>query len=137
MTRALTIEGNLKFERRAKGAKRGVKVKASAPPTVAPLGRIARISKLMALAIRWEGLVASGAVKDYAEIAALCHLSRARVTQIMNLSLLAPDIQEELLFMPRVEAGRDGIALRNLQGITLEASWERQRKRWRKFPQRS
>jgi hypothetical protein len=127
MTKALTIEGNLKFERRAKGAKRGVKVKASAPPTVAPLGRVPRISKLMALAIRWEGLVASGTVKDYAEIAALCRISRARVTQIMNLNLLAPDIQEELLFLPRVDGGRDGIALRNLQGITLESNWSIQR----------
>ena len=131
MTRALTIEGNLKIERRAKGAKRVVRVDADSPPKVIPLGRIPRISKLMALAIRWEGLIASGTVKDYAEIAALCHLSRARVTQIMNLNLLAPDIQEALLFLPRVETGRDGVALRNLQAITLEASWERQRKMWK------
>ena len=70
-----TIEGNLKIERRAKGAKRVVRVDASAPPKVIPLGRVLRISKLMALAIRWEGLIASGAVKDYAEIAAFCHVS--------------------------------------------------------------
>lgn len=131
MTRTLTIEGNLKIERRAKGAKRVLKTDPSAPPKSLPLGRVPRISKLMALAIRWEGLIASGAVKDYAEIAGLCHVSRARVTQIMNLNLLAPDIQEALLFLPRVEAGRDGVALRNLRAITLEASWERQRRMWR------
>lgn len=130
MTRALTIEGNLKFQRRAKGAKRAVKANGTAAPGSVPLGRIPRISKLMALAIRWDGLIRDGVLKDYAEIAALCHVSRARVTQIMNLNLLAPDIQEEILFLPRVEAGRDTIALRNLQRIALEVSWERQRKMW-------
>ena len=37
------------------------------------------------------------------------HVIRARVTQIINLNLLAPDIQEDLLFLPRVERGRDPI----------------------------
>lgn len=133
MTRVLTIEGNLKITRAAKGAKQVVKVDSASPPKIVPLGRIPRISKLMALAIRWEGLIASGAVKDYAEIAALCRVSRARVTQIMNLNLLAPDIQEELLFLPRVEMGRDGVALRNLQEITLLVDWGKQRTEWRKF----
>ena len=80
-------------------------------------------------------MIASGAVKDFAEIAGLGHISRARVTQIMNLNLLAPDIQEELLFLPRVEAGRDGVALRNLQGIAPEESWGHQRSQWKR-PQR-
>jgi hypothetical protein len=131
MTRALTIEGNLKLDRRAKGAKRGVKIAPSAPPKPVPLGRIPRISKLMALAIRWEGLIASGAVKDYAEIAALCHVSRARISQIMDLSLLAPDIQESLLFLPRVEGGRDPLTLRQLQKVTLTTLWQKQRAVWK------
>lgn len=95
MTRALTIEGNLNFKRRVKGVKLAVKTAYDSPPKVTPLGRIPRISKLMALAIRWEGLIASGAVKDYAEIAALCHVSRARVSQIMNLLNLAPGIHKK------------------------------------------
>jgi hypothetical protein len=131
MTRALTIEGNLKFERRSMGAKRGVKAEPSAPPKPVPLGRIPRISKLMALAIRWEGLIASGAVKDHAEIAALCHVSRARISQIMDLSLLAPDIQESLLFLPRVEGGRDPLTLRQLQKVTLTTLWQKQRAVWK------
>ena len=34
-------------------------------------------------------------------------VTRARMTQIMNLLNLAPDIQEELLLLPPVTEGRD------------------------------
>ena len=64
-------------------------------------GRVPWVSKLMALAIRFDGLVRDGVVTDQAELARLGHVSRARVTQIMNLLHLAPDIQEEVLFLPR------------------------------------
>jgi hypothetical protein len=130
MTKALTIEGNLKIERRAKGAKRVAKVDTSAPLKSRPLGRIPRMSKLMALAIRWDGLIAEGVVKDYGELAMLAHLSRARIIQIMNLNLLAPEIQEAVLFPPRVEIGRDALTLRKLQSVALESNWDRQRKAW-------
>ncbi len=33
-------------------------------------------------------------------------MSRARISQIMNLRLLAPDIQEAMLHLPRTECGR-------------------------------
>ncbi len=61
----------------------------------------------MALAIRFERLIQAGEVADYAELARLGHVTRARITQIMNLRLLAPDIQERLLFLPRIEGGRE------------------------------
>jgi alkylated DNA nucleotide flippase Atl1 len=46
----------------------------------------------MALAIHFEDLIRQGVVTDYADLARLGHVTRARVTQIMNLRL-----QEELL----------------------------------------
>ena len=49
----------------------------------------------MALAIRFDKLIRDGAVKDQTELARLGHVSRVRMTQIMNLNHLAPDIQEE------------------------------------------
>ena len=58
-----------------------------------PVGRVPRISRLMALAVRLEGLVRAGRVKDYAELARLGGVSRARVTQVLNLRNLAPSIQ--------------------------------------------
>ncbi len=63
----------------------------------------------MALAIRMDRLIRGGHVVDYAEFARIGHMSRARVTQIMNMNFLAPDIQGDLLFLPRVERGRDPI----------------------------
>ena len=59
----------------------------------------------MALAIHFDGLIPSGAVTNYAELARLGNVIRARVTQIMNLLMLAPAIQESLLFLPRLEQG--------------------------------
>ncbi len=61
------------------------------------LPRIPRISRLMALAIKFQEMVDRGEVSDYADLARLGYVTRARITQIMNLLLLAPDIQESLL----------------------------------------
>ena len=98
-----------------------------------PQGRVPRVSKMMALAIKFDGLLEEGAVSDYAEIARLGHVTRARVTQIMNLLHLAPDIQEEVLFLPRIEKGRDPIAERQLRRIAGVIEWQKQRKMWKRL----
>jgi len=68
-----------------------------APPEVdANAGAVPRLARLMALAIRFERLVRRGEVEDFAEIASLGHVTRARVSKIVNLLNLAPDIQEEI-----------------------------------------
>src|SRR5215831_14226556 len=85
--------------------------------------RLPRLARLMALAIRMENLIRAGGLIDYSELAQLGHVSRARITQIMNLLLLAPDIQEQILFLPRVLRGRDPIHLRQMQPIALEWNW--------------
>jgi hypothetical protein len=84
----------------------------------------------MALAIRFDRLLRQGVVADYTALARLGHVSRARVTQIMNLLCLAPDLQETLLFMPRTERGRDPIILRDLQPIAAVLDWREQRCLW-------
>ena len=101
-------------------------------------GRLPRIARLMALAVRCEELLRNGTVKDYAELARLGIVSRPRMTQVMNLLNLAPEIQEEILFLPEVEGGREPVserALRRLPGILcwnhqLEM-WNQLRGRWR------
>ena len=103
------------------------------PPPAAPerpRGRLPRITRYMALAIYYEDLIRQGHVHDYAEIAALGHVTRARVTQIMNLRLLAPNIQEELISLGRVAKCRKYLCLRRLQAISLEFDWRRQRELW-------
>ena len=93
-------------------------------------GRVPRIARLMALALRFEHLVQNGTVRYYAELARLGQVSRARATQIMNLLHLAPDIQEAILFLPRVHSGRDPVHLDHLQALTSTLDWRMQRRRW-------
>ena len=136
MNRSITIESKIHFERRGRGGRKNVRggrknVRGGDAPAPTPfVGRLPRIARFMALAIRFDGLVQSGVVADYAELARLGHVTRARVTQIMNLLMLAPDIQEAILFLPRVERGRDPILLRQLQPIALVPDWRKQRRMW-------
>ncbi len=94
------------------------------------LERIPRVARLMALAIRLERLIAEGRVPNYTALARLAHVSRARITQITNLTLLAPDIQEAILFLPPVHQGPDTIIERDLRPIAAELNWTRQRMLW-------
>ena len=96
-----------------------------------PTGRVPRVARLMGLAIRLENLVNSGQAKNYATLARVAHVSRARITQITHLTLLAPDIQEAVLFLPRVQHGRDPICERDLRPIAAVAAWPKQRQMWR------
>jgi hypothetical protein len=130
MIRPITIESKIHFERRGRGSRKNVR-SGDAPTPTSHVGRVPRIARFMALAIRFDELVRVGVVSDYAELARLGHVTRARVTQIMNLLMLAPDIQEAILFLPRVERGRDPILLRQLQPIALVPDWRKQRQAWK------
>lgn len=101
-----------------------------------PTARIPRISRLMALAIHFDKLIQSKGIFDYAELASLGHVSRARVTQIMNLLLLAPDIQEQILFLPPITNGHDPISERHLRPIVAQTEWRQQRRLWCQITQR-
>ena len=103
---------------------------AVALPAAVPLGRVPRVARLVALALRLEALIQSGVIANYAELARLGHVSRARVTQIMNLRWLAPDLQEAVLFLPPTMRGRDPIRLRQLQRVAAELDWQHQRRLW-------
>ena len=92
--------------------------------------RVPRISRLMALAIRFEDLIKAGGIADYSELAQLGHVTRARITQIMNLLHLAADIQEQILFLPPTRHGRDPIHLAQLQPIATTLDWSQQRRLW-------
>ncbi len=85
----------------------------------------------MALAIRFEQLIRDGTVHDQADLARLAHISRARVTQIMDLLLLASGIQEEILFLPPVTEGKDSITERELRPIASKSDWKYQNRFWK------
>jgi hypothetical protein len=86
-----------------------------------------RVAKLMALAIAYDDLLRTGVVQSLAELARLGHVSTTRMTHIMNLLLLAPEIQEWLLFLPPVEKGPDPLFLKDLQPIARQLGWQKQR----------
>jgi hypothetical protein len=123
----LTVSGMIHFDRRGKGGRK--ELRAGPAPAAAP-GRVPRVARLMALAIRFDRLIREGVVADFTELARLGHVTRARVSQVMSLLHLAPDIQEQLLFLPRVERGRDPIILRDLLPIAAVPDWKAQRTRW-------
>jgi len=130
MPDGVTVEFNVHFARGPAGRREAVP---SEPPAdrELPAGSVPRVARLMALAIRCAELVRRGDVADYADLARLGHVTRARMTQIMNLLNLAPDIQEEILFLPRTTKGRDPTGERDLRPIAAVADWRSQRMLWR------
>ncbi len=88
--------------------------------------RLTQVTRLIALAMRLDGLIRSGELKDQAAVARVGGVSRARVTQIMNLLFLAPDILEQLLFLPPITGGRATVLLRDLQPAKCEPDWAKQ-----------
>lgn len=100
------------------------------PPEPAPEGRVPRVSRLMALAIRFDKLLRDRVVPNQSELARLVHVTQPRMTQILNLLHLAPDIQEEILFLPLTTKGRDLLTERDLRPIAAEPDWTRQRQMW-------
>lgn len=95
-----------------------------------PTGRIPRVAKMMALAIRLDHLIKSGQVTDQAELARVGHVSRARLTQLMDLNLLAPDIQEAVLFIDLGAKGTRSLLERDLRKVADVTEWTLQREMW-------
>jgi hypothetical protein len=100
------------------------------PKPARPTARIARVSRLLALAYHFQDLLDTGVVRTQMELAALTKLTTARITQIMNLLFLAPDIQEQILFMPPITQGQPAVTERDLRQVLKTVVWSEQRERW-------
>ncbi len=135
MRHGLTVEFDVHFARGTAGRREIVPGEAPTGLDL-PVGSVPRVAKLMALAIRCEELVRNGEVADYAGLARLGYVTRARMTQIMNLLSLAPDIQEEILFLPRTTSGRDAIGERDLRPVCAVMDWKKQRQLWQQLQDR-
>jgi hypothetical protein len=85
------------------------------------------------LAWHVEGLVRSGTLASYAAAARLGHISRARLSHLLSLLNLAPDLQEQLLFLHRPARGRDTPTLRQVLTVAAVLDWQEQRRRWRRL----
>jgi hypothetical protein len=97
----------------------------------------ARIARQLALAHALQRRVDTGEFADYADMARALGFTRARVTQIMDLLLLAADIQEEILFLeiapgaqPISERALRDSVLRSLDWLTQRRIWADHRRSW-------
>jgi hypothetical protein len=91
----------------------------------------------MALAIRCEKLIQDGTVADQSELARFGQITTSRMTQIMSLLNLAPDLQEQLLFLPRTEHSRDAVKETDLRPIAATLDWRKQRRMWAALQRRA
>ncbi|MBI4511492.1 MAG: hypothetical protein HY698_17800 [Deltaproteobacteria bacterium] len=114
------------FEPKVRARARRSAEAAAKPPRCYP----ARIARQLALAHALQRRVDAGEFTDYATMARALGFTRARVTQIMDLLLLAPDIQTEILFLD-VPPGEQPVSERRLRDTILKSlDWLEQRKRW-------
>jgi hypothetical protein len=100
------------------------------PKPARQAGRIPRVARILAQAHHFQNLLDTGAVRTQMELAELTKLTTARITQIMNLLVLAPDIQEEILFMPPVTKGPAPVTERDLRSLVKTLVWSEQRELW-------
>jgi hypothetical protein len=88
------------------------------------------VARHLALAHEIERRIRAGELDDLAHAARVFGLTRARVTQLVSLTLLAPAIQAEIFAMPPVTVGRDPITERTLRPIVAEPVWLTQFRAW-------
>ncbi|MCA9127232.1 MAG: hypothetical protein KDB22_09100 [Planctomycetales bacterium] len=102
------------------------------PPRPRPSSKLPRISKLMALAIRFDEMLRTGEASDTIELARLGHVTQPRMSQILALNQLAPDIQEALLNLPATK-GNPEIHEKRLRPISAMLTWDNQRAAWKRI----
>ncbi len=121
-TRPATASYTVQFQRRPRRRTQG---KQESPP-----GRVPRVARQLALAHKIDGMIRSGEIRDWAEAARLVGVTRARMTQIANLLLLAPQIQEGILNLSNVAQGPDPVTEHGLRDLKPNEDWQRQRAPW-------
>jgi hypothetical protein len=120
---AVEIQFPLYATGRVPGTKRS-----DAPPS--GNGRLPRVTQVMALAIQFQDMIQRGEVRDYADLARLGCLTRERMSQIMELVWLAPDIQREILEFPPSGAARFPISEVAARKIASPFLWNEQHNAW-------
>ena len=99
------------------------------PPARMPVRRPARVAVMLALAHKIQDAIDRGAVRDQAEAARRLGITRARVTQLLDLTMLAPDIQEAVLDLESVD-GVEPLCGHALRVVVRVGRWDSQRECW-------
>ncbi len=111
---------------------RGAAVTFTSAPPPEPLPvvrRPAKVARMLALAHHIQRAIDAGTFADRADVAARLGLTRARITQVLDLVLLAPDIQAQILELEAVD-GVELLSEHSLRGMTRRALWSDQRALW-------
>lgn len=95
-----------------------------------PVRRPAVVAVQLALALEWDRALTSGQLASRQAIAQETGLTRARITQLIDLTLLAPDIQEQVLFLEAVD-GAEPLGEHTLRAVLHAGTWDKQRAAWR------
>ena len=99
------------------------------PPKPVPKRQPARVARMLALAHDLQDKLDRGEHQDQSALAAQLGFTRGRLTQLLDLTLLAPDIQEEVLHLEAVD-GREPLAERDLHRLARRPAWADQRAAW-------
>ncbi|MGB7328405.1 MAG: hypothetical protein WBD31_26245, partial [Rubripirellula sp.] len=126
MNAKLTVNRSFHVQTRRNGSK----TLADGKAPIKPIGRIQRIARLLALAHRCRDLVRDGVIINQSELAHYGQISTTRMSQIMWLDNLAPDIQEQIVALPRTVQERD------VRQIAKTHDWREQRKKWASLMER-
>lgn len=108
-----------------------------APKKIAPAtepavkrGRLPRITQVLAMALQFQEMIDRGDIRRHADLARLGCVSRERISQVMVLTWLAPDIQETILRLPQMPGGRFPVSEGTIRKVARLPLWEEQRRRW-------
>jgi hypothetical protein len=115
------IDGELHRERR------GLRKTFAASVSDVPPSRPARVAVTLSVAHRIRQWILAGEIRDQAAAARRLGLTRARLSQILDLTNLAPDLQEEILFLETVD-GHEPVTERSLRGVLRFKTWAAQRR---------
>ena len=118
----------IQFRLHATGRPQGKRGLSDAP--LSGSGRLPRVTQVLALAIQFQDMIQRGEARDYADLARLGCLTRERMSQIMELVWLAPDIQQEILKFPPSGAARFPISEVAARKIAGSLVWIEQRQDW-------
>lgn len=91
-----------------------------------PEHRPARVAVTLALAHKIRQEILRGEIRDQADAARRLGLTRARLSQILDLTNLAPDLQEEILFLEAID-DREPLRERALREVLRFTRWAEQR----------
>ena len=99
-----------------------------APVVRLPVRRPARVAVMLALAHTVDAAISAGRLRDQRDAAERLGLTPPRITQLLAMLQLAPDLQERVLFLEAVD-GQEPVTERELRPLTRLLSWDDQRAR--------